>query len=329
MKRTNHDPIPRESEILLTHDKKAGRSLLEFFAFNTVVSIAVFDNFKRADNALAASLESCRRFERLFSRTLPNSDVSRINSSDGFLVEVDRDTFNLIASSLNFCADSFGLFDVTMGSVSRLWDFKNGTIPSEEAINSELRHVGFSNIELYEAGDRFFVQLNDPLARIDLGGIAKGFIADKLAVLFKETGIESCLINLGGNVYALGRKPDGSRWRIGIKDPNDVSNVIGSIELENCAAVTSGTYDRSFVKNSKRYHHILSPSTGKPVDSDVASVTITSPSALTAEGYSTTLLCLGKHDGVKFAQSKTRIMQAFFIDNTGEITYARREPSRA
>lgn len=325
MKRTNHDPIPRESEILLAHDKKAGSSLLEFFAFNTVVSITVFDDFKRADNALAASLEACRRFERLFSRTLPNSDVSRINSSGGFLVEIDRDTFNLIASSLSFCADSLDLFDVTMGSVSRLWDFKNGTIPSEEAINNELQHVGFSNIELYEAGGRFFAQLNDPLARIDLGGIAKGFIADKLAALFKETGIESCLINLGGNVYALGRKPDGSRWRIGIKDPNDVSNVIGSIELENCAAVTSGTYDRSFVKNGKRYHHILNPSTGKPVDSDVASVTITSPSALTAEGYSTTLLCLGKHDGVKFAQSKTGIMQAFFIDNTGEIAYARKQ----
>lgn len=241
------------------------------------------------------------------------------------MVEVDRDTFNLIASSLSFCADSLDLFDITMGSVSRLWDFKNGTIPGEEAINNELRHVGFRNIELYEAGNRFFVQLNDPLARIDLGGIAKGFIADKLAALFKETGIESCLINLGGNVYALGRKPDGSRWRIGVKDPNDASNVIGSIELENCAAVTSGTYDRSFVKNGKCYHHILNPSTGKPVDSDVVSVTITSPSALTAEGYSTTLLCLGKHDGIKFAQSKTGIMQAFFIENTGEVTYARKQ----
>ena len=329
MKRSNHDPIPRENEILLTHDEKAGRSLLEFFAFNTVVSIAVFDDFKRADNALAASLEACRRFERLFSRTLPNSDASRINSSGGFLIEIDRDTFNLIASSLSFCADSLDLFDITMGSISGLWDFKNGIIPSEEAIDNGLRHIGFRNIELYETGDRFFAQLNDPLTRIDLGGIAKGFIADKLATLFKKAGIESCLINLGGNVYALGRKPDGSRWRIGIKDPNDISNVVGSIELENCAAVTSGTYDRCFVKNGKRYHHILNPSTGKPIDSDVVSVTITSPSALVAEGYSTTLLCLGKHDGVKFAQSKSEIMQAFFIEDTGGITYARREPARA
>ena len=300
---------------------------------NTAVTVTIYDSQNR--ELLTECMNLCDKYEKIFSRTASDSELYKLNHRGLTPVAGTEDTFQvsdslakLIKKGLSYSELSEGAFDIAIEPLTSLWDFtaEDPQVPEDALIQKALQKCDYHNVSV---NDKNEVTLKTDDTAIELGAIAKGYIADRLKDYLISQDVKSAIINLGGNVYALGRKPDGSRWRIGIKDPNDVSNVIGSIELENCAAVTSGTYDRSFVKNGKRYHHILSPSTGKPVDSDVASVTITSPSALTAEGYSTTLLCLGKHDGVKFAQSKTGIMQAFFIDNTGEIAYARREPPRA
>lgn len=316
------DPIPRENEVSRIYDAAAKRARINFFAFNTAVSIDVYGEQELADVGLASALDACRGFERLFSRTLLHSDVSRINNATGALVEIAPETARVIAQGILFSEASGGTFDITMGSVTRLWDFKNGKIPDAAAIRSALVHVGYRNIDLMNVGGVCFARLRDPLAAIDLGGIAKGYIADRLARQLLDCGLDAFFINLGGNVLVHGRKPDGSRWRVGVKDPVNPGSILGSIEVENCAVVTSGTYDRCFLRDGTVYHHILNPRTGYPVASDIVSATVICRKATDAEGYSTTLLALGNASATAMVEESNCILQAIFVDGDNKVSYA-------
>lgn len=271
-------------------DGASGRSLgmasATAFAFDTVVTLRA-----ACDQALVDALvERCAYFESIFSRTVEGSDVGRINAAGGAPVSVASETVDLIGLALGYCAESQGLFDITIGAVSSLWDFKAGAVPDADALAGALAHVDWRNVILDDAT----VTLLDPQARLDLGGIAKGYIADDLCRTLVDAGCESACVNLGGNVKTIGMKPDGAAWRVGVQDPDAASGVpVAAIESQGGSVVTSGLYERAFELDGRRYWHILDPRTGYPVETDLVSATIVSTASIDGDGYTKPLFMMG------------------------------------
>lgn len=327
-----YDAVPLE-DVHETHGPDAnGMTTHAFFAFNTVISLQAFGDADALEAAFADARKACRTFERRLSRTLPHSDIARLNRAGGAPVPIARDTAELIRAALRYCKDSEGRFDVTMGAVVRLWDFNRGIIPDQSRIDEALAHVDWRTVRVWEGqpekpGDEAgseraasaWAQLADPEAAVDLGGIAKGWIADRLTEIISGHGIESFIINLGGNVVVHGKKPDGSPWRIGLQDPRAENGIVGAVDAVDASAVTSGVYERCFERDGVRYHHILDPDTGRPAGTDAAGVTVIARRSIDAEGYSTTLLALGIERGLAFARSRPAIEQAYFVDHQGGV----------
>ena len=221
--------------------------------------------------------------------------------------------------ALSYCADSDGRFDITMGAAVQLWDLRRAIIPSQDALREAVAHVDWRGVRVREESGHYFAQLADPQAAVDVGGIAKGWIADKFTSALLKEGLEDFLINLGGNVVAHGKKPGGIAWNIGIRDPRDENSIVGAVPLCDASAVTSGIYERCCEVNGKFYHHILSPETGMPVQTDVAGATVIADRSIDAEGYSTTLLALGTVRGLAFAREHPAIRKAIFVTSNGDV----------
>lgn len=316
------DSIPREDHIDLK--VAPGRTSLTFEAFNTVVTILVQEDDRDACDAMAKALCACRRYERLFSKTLPHSDVSIINEHAGEFVDVSFETYDVLAAALRYCALSEGLFDVTIGPLSRLWDFRRAKVPDASAIRNALPLVDWRQIELREAVDdesdspRFQARLARAGASVDVGGIAKGWIADALCSILEREGLSSFLLDLGGNVVARGEKEPGVPWAIGVRNP-DGPGMVARTELADASAVTSGIYERCFFENGVRYHHIIDPKTGWPAQTDLKSATVVSKKSLDAEGFSTTLLALGSQKADEFARRRPEILAAVLVLEDGTV----------
>lgn len=320
------DAIDREDFFEVTGPDDAGLLTARFFAFNTVVTVSAYGNPAACQAAFDAARAACRVFERLFSRTLPHSDIARINSAEGKRTSIDPRTFDLLKQAQRYCAQSEGAFDVTIGPLVGLWDFRAGIIPKPEALAKAAAHVDWRKLQLTEEPSalanpaRHFAQLIDPKAAVDAGGIAKGWITDKLTDLLKSHDLSGFVINLGGNVAVSGSKPSGEPWRVGIRDPRDPARLIGAVPLAAGSAVTSGTYERGFTRDGVRYHHILDPRCGMPVQTDAAGVTVIAEKSIDAEGFSTTLLALGTKRGAEVARRHPEILQVFFVSEEGHVT---------
>ena len=315
----SHDPIPRENFVETEGPDGSGLVTQRFLAFNTVVTLLAFGDERACLTAFDRARADARRFERLFSRTLPHSDIARLNAAGGAPVEIEGDTADLLRRALAFCADSEGAFDITMGAAVRLWDLRRAIIPPKAALREAITHVDWRGVRVWVKDDCAFAQLNDAHAALDLGGIAKGWIADALADTLAEGGLASFLINLGGNVVARGEKPGGVPWNVGIRDPRRADGIVGSTPLRDASAVTSGIYERCCEVDGTLYHHILSPKTGMPAQTDVAGVTVIADRSIDAEGYSTTLLALGTSRGIAFAREHPVIRKAIFATRDGDV----------
>lgn len=283
------------------------------FLFDTVITLTAYCDQELMDEALAR----CRYFEERFSRTVEGSDVWRINEAQGEPVQVAPETADIIARGIEFGRLTDGLFDITIGAVSSLWDFKEGVRPTDAQISRALPHVGYENVVV--EGDT--VRLTDPEAMIDLGGIAKGYIADDLAALFAEGGCESAIVNLGGNALVVGAKPDGSPWNVGVQDPNAPTDaaVKAVRQCMDSSVVTSGLYERYFEQDGVRYHHILDPRTGYPVETDLLSVSVASPSSLVGDVYATWMFLLG-HDAALAFLSEQEGIEGLVMDLDGTVS---------
>ncbi|MBS5450741.1 MAG: FAD:protein FMN transferase [Coriobacteriia bacterium] len=284
--------------------------------FNTQVSVKAFPGSQKLsgaqlDEALIAVRELCLEFELSLSRFRPNSEISRLNGAKGAWVELSPRTLDLVEKSRKYCEASGGVFDVTMGSATSLWDFHEGVIPSREALDAALRHVDYRMVEVDRAAGR--ARLTDPDAIIDLGGIAKGYIADEMAALLREHGCDCAFVNLGGNVLTIGTRPDGAPWRIGVRDPKNPATLRAVLPVVGKSVVTSGLYERNFTKDGVFYHHILSPKDGMPVKTDVGGSTIVSDLSLDGDGYSTTLFALGVQGSLEFVESRPEL-ECIIID---------------
>lgn len=285
------------------------------FYFDTAIEITLYNT--RDYKLLDKCFSYCKEFEQTISRTIETSEIYKLNHAHGNSVEVSDSTLELIEKGIEYGDMTNGKFDITIAPLSELWDFKNntGTIPSEAEIQEALSHVNYKNIVI--EGNN--VSLTDPETAIDLGGIAKGYIADQLKDFLVSQGIESALINLGGNLLTIGTKPDGTPFNLGIQKPFDKQGAaITSVTSANSSVVSSGVYERYFEVNEVVYHHILDTETGYPYQNGLLGVTILSEKSTDGDALSTSCFALGLENGIKFIESLEDV-EAIFITDKFEI----------
>lgn len=267
------------------------------FYLDTVITLTAYDISREK---LSEILKECEYYEGLLSRTVEGSDVWRINHANGEPVEVSGHTLKIITTALEVSYQSGGAFDITIYPASSLWDFKseNPSLPSEAALEAASQKIDYTKISL----DGNFVTLPDGMG-IDLGSIAKGYVADELAAICRENGIKHAMLNLGGNVIVIGDKPDKSPWRVGIRDPEgDEQSYMAAVEAIDSTIVTSGIYERGFTLDNVRYHHLLNPKTGWPMQNNIASMTIKTESSMLADALSTACFVLGVENSAKLIE---------------------------
>lgn len=287
------------------------------FMFNTYVSITVYGE-ENADIAREA-LEYAREYEQVFSRTIPESDLSRLNShKDG--LQINADLYNLIQTGLYYCELSDGNLDITIEPLTSLWNItaENPSVPSDTDIQTNLAKINYKNVCLKD--NNSITLEND--ASIDLGAIAKGYIADRIRQFLIENNVLNGIINLGGNVLCIGNKPDGSEYTIGIRKPfANASDMILTLRISDLSVVTSGTYERFFTSDGRIYHHILDPATGYPADNGLISVTILSEDSVTGDCLSTACLIMGTTQALELLNSLDNVY-GILIDNDMNIYYS-------
>ncbi|MBQ1821643.1 MAG: FAD:protein FMN transferase [Clostridia bacterium] len=258
------------------------------FACDTIVTITAYAPQKTVE----AAMRVCLDYESVLSRTIEGSDVWRLNHAYGEPVEVNPETVELLRLAIEIGELSGGAFDVTIAPASELWIFTadEPSLPDPDTLKNAVMRVDYRNIAI----EGNTVTLNNN-AQIDLGGIAKGYIADRVAAYLREAGVASACINMGGNIVTIGKKPDGSEWTIGVRDPNGTAEQSEEVlSLADAAVVTSGNYERFFELDGVRYHHLLDPKTGMPVQNGMASVTIIGTQSALCDALSTACFVLGE-----------------------------------
>ena len=288
------------------------------FYYDTVITITLYAPDSKP--LLDECMQLASHYENLFSPTVEGSDIQRINTNPGSFVTVDDDTLSLIKTALSYAELSNGIVTPSIGALSSLWNFGSDNaqqIPDPTAIENALTHIDYRCIEV--RGNQ--VRLTDPDASIDLGFIAKGFIADCMKEYLLSEGVTSGLINLGGNLVAIGSKPDGGPFKIGIQKPFESSGTAAlTLDLTDISVVSSGNYERYFLQNGVLYHHILSVETGYPVKSGLSQVTILCTDSTAADALSTLCFTLGYEKAVRLLEEYPDV-QAVFITEDGQILY--------
>ncbi len=273
--------------------------------FDTVVTLTASCNSETLDGAFLL----CEEYERLLSRSIEGSDVYNLNNSVGF-TEVNEHTKKIIERAVYYCDLSGGKFDITIYPVSSLWDFNGEVIPSRDEIAEALKNVDYQSIQIYDNS----VNLNGK--QIDLGGIAKGYIADRILEYFKEKNTSEGIIDLGGNLVVFGNRD----YNVAIKKPFSNNEYAATLTLQNKTVVTSGIYERYIEKDGKYYHHILDTKTGYACQSDLYSATIIADSSFDADAISTVCILLGLDKAKEFIEN-TAHTEAIFIDTKQKLHY--------
>lgn len=289
--------------------------------FDTIISISVYNNSDiEAQTILSHCMDMCEYYTKMFDINYSDSDISHINTSNTIPCKVNPDTIELLQKSVDYGLKSDGMFDVTIYSVSSLWDFHNESneIPDDALIKNALTHVNYHNLVLDSITNT--VTLSDADSSIDIGGIAKGYIADKIAEYLSSCNISGAIINIGGDIMSVGTKNGNDKFKIGITDPSGNAAPICGVEISNMAIATSGTYERKIVKNGKVFHHILNPKTGYPVETDLTSTTIISPHSVDADTLCTICILLGSEKAVTLINSLPNTYGIFVTNENTIIT---------
>lgn len=288
------------------------------FYLGTIINISIYDDVPEGifEN-LFAKIED---IEHKMSLNIEDSEINKVNNNAGKkFVEVSTDTYNVIEKGKYYSNLTSGHFDITIGPVVGLWKIgtENAKVPQENEIENTLRFVDYENVILDKENNS--VKLKEENMVLDLGGIAKGYAADELAKILDENNVNHAIVNLGGNILAIGSKPDGSPWKIGIQNPYEPRGKhIAIANVEDKTVVSSGVYERNFEENGKLYHHILDPFTGYPVENNIQGVTIIADKSFDADGLSTGVFALGIEEGMKLVE-KTKGIDALFITDEKEI----------
>ena len=294
------------------------------FKLNTVITINIYDSDN--ENLLTECMALCDQYEAIFSRTDPGSELYQLNHRQLQPVDGTADTYQiseelaeLLAKGLSYSQTSDGAFNIALAPLTSIWDFtsENPQVPNEVTIQDALSKCDYDNVVLNGC------QITLPSAdtAFDLGGIAKGYIADKLKEYLVSQGIQSATINLGGNVLCIGTKPDETPFKIGIQKPfADRNETIAVMEIDGKSVVSSGIYERFFEQDETLYHHILNTSTGYPYNNDLVAVTIISDKSVDGDALSTTCFALGLEKGKAYAETLEDV-QAVFVTKDYDVVY--------
>lgn len=287
------------------------------FLLDTYIKIKVVT----ADEALLpAAFETIERYEAQLAWQRSDSELSQINQAAGKqAVTVSDTTYQLVEQAKQLAAESDGAFDPTIGAVTKLWQIgtENPRKPTVTEIATALPNVDYHKIQLDDK--QRSVYLREPGMSLDLGGIAKGYITDQLVKQLKGAGVQQGVLDLGGNLYLLGERPTGGKWRAGIKSPFAAKKLVGQLTVKNQAVVTSGGYERYLKVAGKKYSHLLDPQTGYPVKSDLASVTIVAPHAMLGDALATAVFVKGSQAGLAYLKEQHPNVGAVLVTQDRQV----------
>ena len=267
----------------------------EFFAMDTYMTFTAYGD--GADRSLQQAEQEIQRLENEWSVTDEDSEIYKVNHSGGETVTLSDDTAQIVQFALDMAKETEGALEPTIYPVLTAWGFttEENRIPGSEELQNLLEQVGYEKVEL----DGNQIQLQ-PGMELDLGAVGKGYAGDLAAQLLREDGISSALLNIGGNIQAVGSRPDGTDWRLGIRSPYG-EGELGVLEISDCAVVTSGNYERYFVgEDGRTYGHIIDPETGYPADNGLASVTILAEEGKKGDALSTSMFVKGLEGALNY-----------------------------
>lgn len=285
----------------------------EVYAMDTVMTLEAYG--QNADAALDEAVAEIERLDALWSIASSDGEIAQLNAEKQ--ITASADTLALLTRAKEISAATGGLFSTTIAPLMEAWGFTSGDyrVPDEAELSALLAHVDDEEIAISDSTVTIPAD-----AEVDLGGIAKGFTSARVMEIFRENGVENGILSLGGNVQALGTKPDGSLWRVGLQDPADERALFATLELADKAVITSGAYERNFEQNGITYHHIIDPRTGYPAESGLSSVTIVSDDGTLADGLSTALYIMGKEAAVEFWRSHRDDFDMVLLADDGAVT---------
>ncbi len=304
--------LPNKMLISIKEEEVKALYQENFLAMDTIFTITLTEENKNAAEDIKNIVE---KLDELFDVYNHESDIYKINVNSGKYASVNENTYEVLQRAYIIAEDTEGAFDPTIESLMKLWDINKKRIPRNNEIESKLNLVNYRDIKFNI--DTKSVMLKSKEMQLNVGGIAKGFAVKKQIEVLKNAGITSALISGGGNTYALGKKPDGSSWKIGIRDPRDKNIIIGHLELENMAVDTSGDYERYFIKDGTRYHHIISPKTGYPARG-LISVTVITKDPVEADALATALFVMGSQKAVDYVKKRDDI-EAVLVTQNREV----------
>lgn len=300
-----------------SNDDSKPLSKTEYF-MGTVVTVTLYDN--KSEKIIDKAFEEVNKIEQLVSINMEGTELDEVNNNAGIKpVKVSDDTYNIIKKGLEYSSLTNGSFDITIGPLVKLWSIglPEAKVPTIEEIKEKIQYINYNDVELNNSEKTVF--LKKPGMIIDLGGIAKGYTADVIAQTLKDEGVEKAIIDLGGNIYALGEKAENTLWRIGIQNPDQTrGEIVGSINVKDKSIVTSGIYERFIEQDGVKYHHILSPKSGYPYDNEIAGVTIISDKSIDGDALSTSVFSMGITKGLEFINSLPDT-EAIFITKDHKI----------
>ncbi|WP_138494272.1 FAD:protein FMN transferase [Paenibacillus pinistramenti] len=292
-----------------------------YYIYDTVVNIKIYGD-KASQQNMDEIKQMLERMDNELSRTKAGGELYKVNQLAGEqAVQVSDETLEAVKQAVAYAKETNGLFDPTIGPLVDLWGIgtDKARVPSQQEIDAALKLVNYKDIQIDEAAKTVKLAMKGMI--LDLGGIGKGFAADKVAEYLRSQGITSALIDLGGSsIITIGTKPDGSLWNIGLQDPDQSRGTqLGTIKINNEVIDNSGVYERFFMQNGIRYHHILDPRTGYPSQNGIKSLTIMSSNATDADALSTGVFLMGVKDGLAYLESLPEQIEAFFVTDDNKI----------
>lgn len=272
------------------------------FLLGTIANIKVYN--ENSEDALDKAFERVTQLDDWFAMQKEDSEISEVNRQAGIApVEVSEEVFRVMERALYYAEESEGAFDPTIGAMTSLWNIgqENAAVPDEDKLNDVLDVVDYSLVELDEEKQTIF--LKEEGMKVDLGGIAKGYITDEAARILKKEGVNTAIIDLGGDIVVVGNSTRGETepWRVGIQDPfTERGEIMGLVELADSAIVTSGIYERNFEEDGKSYHHLLDPETGYPFDNNISGISIIADNAMDGDAIATAAFAMGVEKGLTY-----------------------------
>lgn len=287
------------------------------FAMDTVMSLTAYG--PNGQQAVEQAAGLIGRLQDLLSSTDPNSPIYALNHAGGSWTPADDEVLDLLEQSRELCALTGGALDITAYPAVQAWGFisKDYRVPDGAELAQLAARIDCAALELDLVNGQ--ARLPEGM-EADLGAVAKGYTGDRLAHLMEELGVDSAIFSLGGNVQAVGSKPDGSPWRVGIQDPEGQGSL-AVVEVQDRAVVTSGGYQRYFEEDGVTYWHILDPDTAAPARTGLSSVTVIGPEGLVCDGLSTALFVLGEEEGIRFWREHPELgVELVFLREDGSVS---------